>query len=112
MFILKDIIVKSLCETKSNMMNFVFQSNKITIEEIEKNLENSYMKYDKTTHSLIIGSAITNQEITETDLRRIVLIIPKNLKKISVKSQYDEPYNRITNQCSWIAKQFIINKIY
>jgi len=110
MFILKDIIVKSLCETKSDMMNFVFQSNKITIEEIEKNLEKSYMKYDKTTQSLIIGSANTNQEITETDLRRIILIIPKISKKISVKSQYDEPYNRITNQCSWIAKQFIINK--
>lgn len=111
MFILKDIIVKSLCETKSDMINFVFQSNKITIEEIEMNLEKSYMKYNKTTQSLIIGSTnnqeIYKKEITEKDLRHLILIIPK---KINVKSQYDEPYNRITNQCSWIAKQFIMNK--
>lgn len=80
MYILKDIIIKSLCKTKSHMMNLTFKSNKITIEEIEKNLETSYMKYDKSTQSLIIGfeNNNVNQEITEKDLRHLILIIPKN----------------------------------
>lgn len=57
-------------------------------------LTNSYVKFNKNTDYYIIKD-------------NIVYIFKKY---ISIPSQYDTPYNITSNQCSWISKEFLLNK--
>jgi len=66
----------------------------ITESELIILMEKSFAKYDKSTEQY-------------TRYLNTVIISQKN---IDVKSQYDEPYNNITNQCSWVAKNILANK--
>jgi hypothetical protein len=59
--------------------------------ELIKKMEESYVKFNKKTDYYLKNN-------------NTIFILKK---MFNVKSQYDEPYNNIENQCSWISKEFI-----
>lgn len=104
-----DIIVTKFHIPKSSILDLprevLYDKNKLM-----SILENNYIGFDPARENIMINSkAIYNSNYTEEDLRRSILIVPKFMG-INIKSQYDEPYNRISNQCSWISKEFVNNK--
>lgn len=113
MIALKQIIIQKLVNSSSCIENFYFpdDTSEDTILDtnyIDSILEKSYVKFNKLTETYFsMNNKHKNQHITLKDLRIGLVIIPKIF---SVKSQYDEPYNNISNQCSWVAKEFVMNK--
>lgn len=70
-------------------------------------MDNNYTEkdlIDKMTKSFVKFNNITEYYIKRDN---VVYIFIKN---IIVPSQYDTPYNITSNQCSWISKEFLLNK--
>ncbi len=111
----KDIIVKKIHVPTSTILTLPIDviENKSKLISI---LENDYIQYNPNTEAILInGKNIDYNNYTGNDIKKSILIIPRNdyynsNSKYKVKSQYDEPYNTVSNQCSWISKEFIENK--
>jgi len=80
-------------------------------DNIEDILERGYVPFSKTSDYFLVGNKIPDKDfITEQDLQKGIVIIPRKNIHQKVPSQYDIPYNKITNQCSWVSKNFVENK--
>ena len=105
----KDIIIKKLHTPRTSLVNLPCDilSDKNKLLNI---LEKDYIKFNPATETILINNKDINEnDFTENDIRKSVLIVPK-FWNIKIKSQYDEPYNTVSNQCSWVSKEFIANK--
>jgi len=112
---LKDVIVKNIAKTTSSILNIPFEE-KFNANQLINLLINDYIKFNPEKEILFInGKTIDDSSINENDLRTSIYIFPQiNITASSllanVPSQYDQPFNIVTNQCSWISKEFLKNK--
>ncbi len=112
MIALKQIIIKKLSNSSSCIEDFYFPDNTFDDTILDTNyiisvLEKSYVKFNKLTETYFSING-KRENITLNDLKSGLVII---IKILNVKSQYDNPYNCISNQCSWISKEFVLNKV-
>lgn len=75
----------------SNISSVIRIDSDYTEKELVEKMEKSYVKYNKKTDYYIKNNN--------------TIYIYKKI--FNVNSQYDEPYNKTVNQCSWISKEFI-----
>lgn len=111
------ITIKHILGIRSS---YIKLNNNITGKDLTNELKNNYIKYDPVKEFITIYN--TNEIIYNNDniislekLKNGLMIHIKNISDkymnyLTVKSQYDFPYNEYTNQCTWITSQFIKNK--
>jgi hypothetical protein len=121
---INDIIIKRVQNGTSGIINFNFKNENNIYNYIVRNLENdNYFHFDSNNEFLVAGKSILknleNNQITENLLKNGIYIYPNSAyymvskysnKICEVPSQYDEPYNSCSNQCTWISLEFSKNK--
>jgi hypothetical protein len=108
-----DVIVKNIRLGTSGLIT-VYPTT--TIETIKQSLKNDYLQFDETNDILISGTTLLNL-IDQSDFfdriykTGITIWTKSSLKMFnviaSVPSQYDPPFNQVSNQCSWISSKVI-----
>ncbi len=88
--------------------------NEITIEELMSILETSYLKYQRNTENIVVNNKIYTADdavkvVSMSDVKNSFLILGK-IPSLKTMSQYDEPYNKVANQCSWFCFEILNNK--
>jgi hypothetical protein len=111
---LKDIIIKNITNSTSSIVDLPYVNNFDRIKLINI-LQNDYIKFNPDKETIIInGKNIDDTSINDIDLRKSVYIFSKKnsttFEVNDLKSQYDSPYNIITNQCSWVSNEFLNTK--
>lgn len=111
------IVIKHILGLKSSYIDL---NNDIYGADLLNQLKNNYIKYDENKEFVTILHTneiiYNNDEMISLDkLKNGILILTKNMMQNymvyhKVKSQYDEPYNRKSNQCTWVTSQFLENK--
>jgi hypothetical protein len=115
-------IIKRFTEgTKSNFYCCIEKNNKtyLPYKELEKLLSDNWIKYDPVHEFIACKNTILSEEIekeiTDSLLNVGLVIYKKSAYKLlstycTVKAQYDEPYNKTSNQCSWVAAEIVKRK--
>lgn len=109
---IKNVIVKKMHVPASSLVNFDFDSS-INYEEIKKTLENDWIRFDPRREIITCkGKKINNvTNITESILNDGLIICLKYMPaELPVSSQYDDQFNDISNQCTWVSQQFLYKK--
>jgi hypothetical protein len=107
-----EILIKKLnnnssCLEKVDLPTNTTDDSIIDDDYIISILEKSYVKFNKHIETFMTLNTYKTTSITLRDLKSGIVIITKTFK---IQSQYDTPYNDISNQCSWVSKEFVMNK--